>query len=117
MADVMEFANQLGAALAEDARYVAMRAATEALKPMGRLAVKAKEGFDDAAAKAEANKDILKARVSALNEDVIGRVRAQPAGHGDDIDQMRLLDDLILPGLVYGTQDQQRLGAILLDED
>ena len=32
MADVMEFANQLGAALAEDARYVAMRAATEALK-------------------------------------------------------------------------------------
>ncbi len=32
MADVMELAGDLGAALAEDARYVAMRAATEALK-------------------------------------------------------------------------------------
>ena len=32
MADVMELAGQLGAALAEDARFGAMRAATEALK-------------------------------------------------------------------------------------
>ncbi len=32
MADVMELAGQLGVALAEDARYAAMRAATVALK-------------------------------------------------------------------------------------
>ena len=50
-------------------------AATEALKPLGRLAMKAKEGFDDATAAAEANKDIIKARLSAVQEEAKAAVK------------------------------------------
>lgn len=44
-------------------------AAAEALKPLARLSMKARESFDDAVATAEANKDIIKARLSAVQEE------------------------------------------------